>query len=74
MLERINEEKKANNCKISAAYRSGNTTIATYYQRRTEQNLFDLWYVAKNKLINLERVFEIFAKYCTNDNSYFTKD
>ena len=62
MLERINEEKKANNCKISVAYRSGNTTIATYeidyliatklrsfYQRRTEQNLFDLWYVTKNK-------------------------
>jgi predicted nucleotidyltransferase component of viral defense system len=87
MLERINEEKKTNNCKISVAYRSGNAKIATYevdeliatklralYQRRTEQNLFDLWYVTKNKLINLNRVFNIFAKYCTNDDSYFTKD
>ena len=25
-------------------------------------------------MINLDRVFEIFTKYCSNDDSHFTKD
>jgi hypothetical protein len=31
-------------------------------------------YVTKSNLINLDRVFEIFTKYCANDHSHFTKD
>ena len=66
---------------------SGNTNIVTYeidelmatklkalYQRRKGRDLFDVWYVTKNNLINLERVFKIFKKYCANESSYFTKD
>jgi len=50
------------------------TKLRALYQRRKGRDLFDLWYVTKNKLINLDRVFEIFAKYCANDDSHFTKD
>jgi predicted nucleotidyltransferase component of viral defense system len=72
---------------VQSDWWSGNAKIATYeidelmatklralYQRRKGRDLFDLWYVTKNKLINLDRVFEIFAKYCANDDSHFTKD
>ena len=44
------------------------TKLRALYQRRKGRDLFDVWYVAKQKLIDLNRVFEIFSKYCTNDN------
>ena len=50
------------------------TKLRALYQRRKGRDLFDLWYVTKNELINLDRVFEIFTKYCANDDSHFTKD
>ncbi|HJK86161.1 MAG TPA: nucleotidyl transferase AbiEii/AbiGii toxin family protein [Candidatus Megaira endosymbiont of Nemacystus decipiens] len=72
---------------VNSDWWSGNAKIATYeidelmatklralYQRRKGRDLFDLWYVTKNELINLDRVFEIFTKYCANDDSHFTKD
>lgn len=72
---------------VDSDWWSGNGKILTYeidelmatklralYQRRKGRDLFDLWYVTKNELINLDRVFEIFTKYCANDDSRFTKD
>lgn len=72
---------------VDSDWWSGNAKIATYeidelmatklralYQRRKGRDLFDLWYVTKNELINLDRVFEVFKKYCANDDSHFTKD
>ncbi|HJN38357.1 MAG TPA: nucleotidyl transferase AbiEii/AbiGii toxin family protein [Gammaproteobacteria bacterium] len=50
------------------------TKLRALYQRRKGRDLFDLWYVTKNELINLDRVFEVFKKYCANDDSHFTKD
>lgn len=44
------------------------TKLRALYQRRKGRDLFDIWYVSKQELIDLERVFEIFFKYCTNDN------
>ncbi len=43
------------------------TKLRALYQRRKGRDLFDLWLVAKKNLINLDRVFEIFGKYCAND-------
>ncbi len=40
------------------------TKLRALYQRRKGRDLFDLWYVTKKNLINLDRVFEIFTKYC----------
>lgn len=66
---------------------SGKANIATYeidelmatklralYQRRKGRDLFDLWLVTQNDLINLNRVFEIFEKYCANDDSHISRD
>ena len=50
------------------------TKLRALYQRRKGRDLFDLWYVTKNNLINLDQVFKIFVKYCDNDGSCFTKD
>ena len=50
------------------------TKLKALYQRRKGRDLFDMWYVTKNKLVNLDRVFEIFTKYCVNDNAHFSKD
>jgi predicted nucleotidyltransferase component of viral defense system len=72
---------------VKSDWWSGNSKISTYeidelmatklralYQRRKGRDLFDLWYVTKNDLINLDRVFEIFTKYCGNDESHFSKN
>jgi predicted nucleotidyltransferase component of viral defense system len=50
------------------------TKLRALYQRRKGRDLFDVWYVAKQKLINLDRVFKIFSKYCTNDNTNIRGD
>lgn len=50
------------------------TKLRALYQRRKGRDLLDLWYVTKNGLINLDRVFQIFAKYCANDGANFTED
>ena len=43
------------------------TKLRALYQRRKGRDLFDLWYVSKQELIRLDRVFDVFAKYCVND-------
>ena len=40
------------------------TKLRALYQRRKVRDLFDLWYVLTNKLVNLDKVFEVFAQYC----------
>lgn len=40
------------------------TKLRALYQRRKGRDLFDLWYVVSNDLVDLEKVFEIFDKYC----------
>lgn len=44
------------------------TKLRALYQRRKGRDLFDVWYVTSQNLIDLNRVFEIFSKYCKNDN------
>jgi predicted nucleotidyltransferase component of viral defense system len=41
------------------------TKLRALYQRRKGRDLFDVWYVAAQELIDLSRVFNIFSKYCT---------
>lgn len=50
------------------------TKLRALYQRRKGRDLFDVWYVTKLGLIDLDRVFEIFSKYCTNDNANIKGD
>jgi predicted nucleotidyltransferase component of viral defense system len=67
---------------VQSEWFNGSTEIITYeidelmatklralYQRRKARDLFDVWYVTKQQLIDLSRVFEIFSKYCLNDNT-----
>lgn len=41
------------------------TKLRALYQRCKGRDLFDVWYVADRELINLNRVFNIFSKYCS---------
>jgi len=64
---------------INSDWYEGSTEIITYeleelmatklralYQRRKGRDLFDLWYVYKHKMININKVIDIFQKYCAN--------
>lgn len=50
------------------------TKLRALYQRRKGRDLFDIWYVADRKLINLNQVFDIFSKYCNYNNVKITGD
>jgi predicted nucleotidyltransferase component of viral defense system len=43
------------------------TKLRALYQRRKGRDLFDLWYVSSQNLINIDRVIKIFQQYCAND-------
>jgi len=43
------------------------TKLRALYQRRKGRDLFDLWYVSSQNLINIDRVINIFQQYCAND-------
>lgn len=43
------------------------TKLRALYQRRKGRDLFDIWYVTKQKLIDADRVYEIFFQYCAKD-------
>lgn len=45
------------------------TKLRALYQRRKGRDLFDLWYVANQGLINLEKMLDIFSQYCANDGT-----
>lgn len=44
------------------------TKLRALYQRRKGRDLFDVWYVVDRKLINLDRVFDIFFEYNAYNN------
>jgi len=50
------------------------TKFRALYQRRKGRDLFDLWHVFQNGLINTDRVIAIFKKYCANDGLIITRD
>lgn len=50
------------------------TKLRAQYQRRKGRDLFDIWYIVKQGLVDLDQVFEIFAKYCDNDNTKIRKE
>ncbi|WP_233491446.1 nucleotidyl transferase AbiEii/AbiGii toxin family protein [Legionella drancourtii] len=50
------------------------TKLRALYQRRKGRDLFDLWYVTDRNLIKLNRVFDIFSKYCTYNNVKVTSE
>lgn len=43
------------------------TKLRALYQRRKGRDLFDLWYVLSQNLINIDQVIDIFQKYCANE-------
>lgn len=72
---------------VQSAWFNGSTDIITYeidelmatklralYQRRKGRDLFDIWYVVKQNLIDLNRVIEVYSKYCANDNSNIRRE
>lgn len=44
------------------------TKLRALYQRRKGRDLFDMWFVTMNTLINVDRVIEVFSKYCAYNN------
>lgn len=50
------------------------TKLRALYQRRKGRDLFDIWYVATNESINLNRVFDIFAKYCAYNDVQISRE
>ena len=50
------------------------TKLRALYQRRKGRDLFDICYVATNELINLNRVFDIFAKYCAYNDVQISRE
>jgi len=50
------------------------TKLRALYQRRKGRDLFDLWYVTDRKIINLNRVFDIFSKYCTYNDVQISRE
>ena len=40
------------------------TKLRALYQRRKGLDVFDLWYVVTNNLVDLNQILEIFGKYC----------
>ena len=43
------------------------TKLRALYQRRKGRDLFDIWYVCKLGLVDINQVVDIFKKYCTKD-------
>jgi predicted nucleotidyltransferase component of viral defense system len=48
------------------------TKLRALYRRRKGRDLFDVWYVADRKLINLDQVFDIFYQYCSYNDVKLT--
>jgi len=44
------------------------TKLRALYQRRKGRDLFDLWHVFKQNLVDTRQVIDIFQKYCINDS------
>ena len=48
------------------------TKLRALYQRRKGRDLFDLWLVLKQNLVDVNKVILIFRKYCTHNNQIIT--
>ena len=81
------QKPKTVNFSMNSEWFSGTTQILTYeleeliatklralYQRRKGRDLFDLWLVLKQNLIDVNKVISIFKKYCTHNNQIITRD
>lgn len=49
------------------------TKLRALYQRRKGRDLFDLWYVTQQNLIDVSKVIDIFQEYCLNDGVKISK-
>lgn len=71
---------------LSSSWYSGASVIPTYnlnelmgtklkalYQRNKGRDLFDVWFVLKNELIDCQQVIEIFHKYCAHEQTEVTR-
>lgn len=50
------------------------TKLRALYQRRKGRDLFDIWYVSVNELIELSQVLDIFSKYCIYNDVKISRD
>ncbi len=50
------------------------TKLRALYQRRKGRDLFDVWWVSINNLIDFSKMINIFHKYCINDKRVISKD
>lgn len=50
------------------------TKLRALYQRRKGRDLFDVWFVMKQGLVNIESVIGMFRKYCANENLIISKE
>jgi len=71
---------------MNSSWFSGKSTITTYslnelmatklralYQRSKGRDLYDMWIVLKNELVDCQAVVEIFEKYCENEKIKITR-
>lgn len=49
------------------------TKLRALYQRRKGRDLFDLWYVLKQNLIDIDNIIKIFHQYCKRDDQIITR-
>lgn len=47
--------------------------LRALYQRRKGRDLFDIWYVAGQNLVDLDKVVEIFGEYCKREDACISK-
>lgn len=71
---------------VASSWFNGNTKIITYelnelmgtklralYQRKKGRDLFDIWYVLHNNLIDIDTVINIFHKHCNRTQDKITR-
>ena len=49
------------------------TKLRALYQRRKGRDLFDLWIVLKNNMIDCDKVIEVFLAYCKQEDNIITR-
>jgi predicted nucleotidyltransferase component of viral defense system len=50
------------------------TKLRALYQRRKGRDLFDVWLVFKNNMADIDKVIEVFLKYCENDERTISRE
>lgn len=50
------------------------TKLHALYQRRKGRDLFDLWHVFKQEMVDISKVIDIFQEYCANDGIAISKE